>query len=151
MWQQADHLHIPLLDGTVSLAQVVEAPNRPDSAALCALTSRKHPPGETVSPLALSEVIAILMILPPADPAALWPIVGFDQIPRIRDVFDLDHHLLFEFADLPPQDPALIEAFVNAIHGLYPWDGFPDPDLFTNMLLTPDALPKARKPKAEFP
>lgn len=150
MWQQADHLHIPLLDGTVSVAQVLETPARPDNAALCALTLRKQTAGSPTTPLALSDIIAIQMVLPPADIAARWPIVGFEQIPRIRAVFDLDHHLIMDFDDLPPQDPALIEAMVNACHGLYPWDGFPDPDLFTNMLLDPKAPPPGRKTKGQF-
>ena len=150
MWQQADHLHIPLLNGEVAVAQVIEVSDRPDHAALCALTGRKSAAGAPSMPISLSEVLAVQFISRPEDQASRWPIVGFEQIPPIQKVFDLQHHLIMEFADLEPQDPALIEAFVNACHGLYPWDGFPDPDLFSNMLLTPAAKPEAALFKASF-
>jgi len=48
------------------------------------------------------------------------------------------------------QDPAVVEAFVNAIHGLYPWDGFPDPEFFTKLLVSPDRIPATAKPKSAF-
>lgn len=150
MWQQADHLHIPLLDGDVGIAQIIEVSPRHDHAALCALTSLKKPAGSSAAPLALSEVLAVQFIARPEDQVSRWPIVGFEQIPPIKRVFDLQHHLIMEFADLEPQDPALIEAFVNACHGLYPWDGFPDRELFSNMLLFPDKRPEAAKFKASF-
>lgn len=150
MWQQADHLHIPLLDGDVAVAQVIEVIPQHDNAALCALTHLKKPAGTPSSPVSLGEVLSLQLIARPWDQITRWPIVGFEQIPPIKQVFDIKHHLMTGFADLEPQDPALIEAFVNACHGLYPWDGFPDPDLFTNMLLTPDARPEKAKMKASF-
>jgi hypothetical protein len=37
------------------------------------------------------------------------------------------------------------------VHGLYPWDSFPDADFFTNMLRAPTALPETVRMTADFP
>ncbi len=150
VWQQADHILIPLLDGKSGVAQVIEVPDRPDGAALLAFTRRRRDETEATAPFSLPEIIAIHLCLPPDDQAAHWPVVGFEQIPAIRHIYPLKKHARNGFADLTPQDPAIVEAFANAYHGLYPWDGFPDPAFFASLLLEPDVTPNGIKLKADL-
>lgn len=71
--------------------------------------------------------------------------IGYDSVPRIAPFKEQS------LALLDTQDPAIIEAFVNAVHGLYPWDGFPDAGFFTNMLRDPSILPTLARMTADFP
>lgn len=118
-YDQADLFLIPLLDGAFGVGQVVEVGPYP----LCALSVRRQDRDAPAYPLAASEIAA----LHPIDPAHLtdgtWPVIGFEQIPRIGSGTAQDR-----------LDPAVVEAFVNACHGLFPWDGFPDPAYFDGLL-----------------
>jgi len=79
-----------------------------------------------------------------------WPVIGFETLPDIERVFKLNAAKANNFENVQIQDPAIIEAFVNACHGLYPWDAFPDPDFFDNLLIKKDARPATAKMKTAF-
>jgi hypothetical protein len=128
-YDQADHFLIPLLDGGNGLGQVLYPAVTVDqdghvSAPLCLLTGRRMAQGDPCLPIAMSEVVAVELI----DPAPLndgtWPIIGFEQLPPLRR--DDELRRLSDRDGGAPQlrETGLIEAFVNACHGLYPWDGF---------------------------
>lgn len=124
--QQADYLRIPLLDGGFGLAQVFEiAPSRP-GALFLGIASHRIGPDDTPAPLSLAEITALCFTTDIHVTSGHWPIAGFDQIPRFRPIFDYDGAAALDFPDHPVHDPAVIEAFINAVHGLYPWDGFGD-------------------------
>ncbi len=140
MLQQADHFLIPLLDGHFGVAQVIEVVDGGEGSVICALTRRRRKAKDPTVPLTSLEVVAVLKVQPPEDQPAVWPIIGFEQIPPIRHIWPLQEHRKNDFSDVPLIDAAIVEAFVNACHGLYPWDGFPDPDFFTHLLLRPDIV-----------
>ncbi|SLN17218.1 hypothetical protein [Pseudooctadecabacter jejudonensis] len=125
--QQADHIAIPLLNGSAGLAQVALATER---AVLLFLTAKPAPHKGQIAPLRAADVVSILPVTRAGLGDTQWPILGYDALPRAVPIdpaaLDQDLH-----------DPALVEAFVNALHGLYPWDAFPDPKIF-NALLRPD-------------
>ncbi|MEJ6398161.1 hypothetical protein [Yoonia sp. 208BN28-4] len=111
---QADYLLIPLLDGQLGVAQVIDIVG---DTPFCALTNRRVASPGPQSPLQKRDIIAFTRIEPSAIAAGLWPLAGYDQLPL--DLPQAD-------ADTPVHDPAVIEAFMSAWHGLYPWDGFGD-------------------------
>ena len=130
---QADYFRVPLLDGRFGLGQVFELPELVGETGLfCGLTSRIAAQDTQPAPFALSDVIAFCRIAPDHITSGTWPLAGFDQIPVFRGVFDYEGHRALGFPDHPVQDPAVIEAFLNAWHGLYPWDSFGP--LFDRML-----------------
>ena len=126
MLQEADHILIPLLDGRSALAQ---ASRREGGRALVLITPRVATPATEARPIPPRDVHAALVVDTQLLTPDQWPTIGYDAVPRFADLagWDLgaDDHLI---------DPAVVEAFCNALHGLYPWDGFPDPDFFANML-----------------
>ena len=121
--QQADYLFIPLMDGSHALAQVAEVDRCPPGTALLVLSTRREEPGAEVLPLALSEVAALALVGTDLADSGAWTVGGFDQLPRLSEDADLAG-LLAEPGALTARDPAVAEAFLNAWHGLYPWDGF---------------------------
>ena len=147
--QQADHFLIPLLDGSHALGQVIATPDAtlhkklfPAGLAWCLLTNRRGN-RESNPPVTPSEILALRFIALADIGTDLWPIAGFEQIPRSHDLDDVLGRLV---GDVPTaDDPAVIEAFLNACHGLYPWDGFGERDFFDRMLRDGVARPSAAR------
>ncbi len=125
-YDQADYLRIPLLDGGCAAAQIFDVtPARPDCVFL-GISTRKTGPNDTITPFLLSDVIALAFTTDAPILSGQWAVAGFDQIPRFRDILNFDAAARNDFPNHPTHDPAVIEAFVNAVHGLYPWDSFGD-------------------------
>lgn len=146
--QQADLFLIPLLDGKFCLGQVVDVIS--DTDVLCALTDRimeKDGPFESVS---LSEVKSLLAVETSAFASGNWPIVGLETLPNINSIFNWRDAKVSGYQKIETQDAAVIEAFVNAKVGLYPWDGFGSADFFTRFLLDPTITPSKASMTADM-
>ncbi len=142
--QDADHILIPLLDGDFTLAQIAQTATDDDTRAVLYLTSRHMTLKSEVFPIPPRDVKAMLAVDLSLVPHDHWEIVGYEPIPLIPRALTLA-------TDTPLHDPSVVEAFANAMHGLYPWDGFPEADYFTNLLRTPDKLPSRRRMAADMP
>ncbi|WP_375281611.1 hypothetical protein [Pseudooctadecabacter sp.] len=121
--QPADLPLIPLLDSTQTVVQVDEVAG---TTARLFLTLIRTTLGETPKRLTAEDVSAVITVTTADVP---WPIAGYDTIPRLTAPLT--------DAQTNPQDPAIAEALANALHGLYPWDGFPDPAYFDAFLTGP--------------
>ena len=135
--QQADIFLVPLLDGAFGLGQVIIAPDDrrdtpywPTGAAFCLLTARHVTRSAATVPVSQRDIISRQFIDAGVIGTDIWPVIGFEQLPPVAadpDQIALRH-------DVTPIDAPIIEAFLNACHGLFPWDGFPDPAFFDAML-----------------
>ena len=145
--QEADHILVPLLDGRHGVAQVIRVQ---DDRVFLYLSDRHHHQNDKVVAFAENEVVAFLFVDLAGLPENHWPVIGYDAIPKLRRT---PEHLSLDLLDEknPIHDPSIIEAFANALHGLYPWDGFPDPAFFTTFLRDPSALPVLARMTADFP
>lgn len=148
--QQADIFLIPLLDGSHAAGQIIESEETPENAVLCLLTLRLLDTGTTPTPIGISEMIALVMLRPDHLNDGTWPVIGFEQLPPVENVFQLKAAKANRFADIQIHDAAVIEAFVNACHGHYPWDGFPDPEFFDTLLVKRNARPPKARMQADF-
>lgn len=140
--QEADHILIPLLDGTNALGQVARLS---ETRLLLHVTEQRGTAGMQIAPISAQAIQATLRVNRTALPATQWPVIGYDALPRAcaTDPADLTKD--------DPLDPAIVEAFANALFGLYPWDGFPEPDFFTRLLRNPSTLPPKARMSADFP
>jgi hypothetical protein len=125
-FDQADYFLVPLLDGQFGVGQIFELPTGDETAPFCGLTAKRVAKGTPIRPLLNSDVIAFVRVDPAALLNATWPIGGFDQIPKFRQDFDYEAARALGFPYTPIHDPAIIEAFLSAWHGLYAWDAFGD-------------------------
>ncbi len=148
--QLADIFLIPLLNGDFAVGQVVETATTPSNTALCALTLLKSAPDWPPSAIHHSEVISLILIQDTALSDETWQVIGFEAVPALERIADLSDARSAGFSNMTQHDPALIEAFVNACHGHYPWDGFPDPQFFNSLLINPKVRPKAARMKSQF-
>lgn len=149
--QEADIFLIPLLNGTHAVGQVIEVEKAPENCALCFLTLKQQNLETPATSFVLDDLIAITLVQTGHFQNDTWPIIGFEQLPRIERVFQLADAKANQFEQTERYDPALVEAFINASHGLYPWDAFPDPAFFDKLLLNPDQRPPLAKMKTDFP
>ncbi len=92
-------------------------------------------------PVSLSEVKSLLAVDTSAFDAGDWPIVGLETLPHINSIFNWRDAKVSGYRKIETQDSAVIEAFVNAKAGLYPWDGFGSVDFFARFLLDPTVTP----------
>jgi hypothetical protein len=125
-YYQADYFHIPLLDGSFGVGQVFELDADGENIVFRGLSTCRVDASQTINPLSLPDIIALVRVCDTALRTKQWPLAGFDQIPRFRTLFDYDGSVALGCPDTPIYDVAVIEAFTNAIHGLNPWDGFGD-------------------------
>ena len=148
--QQADIFLIPLMDGGFGVGQVVEVDATPEGSALCLLTRLLSAPDWPPTPIHDSEAISLVLVTDDALRNGTWQTVGFEMLPKLERVFPLKNTIIDKFHGIAVHEPAIIEAFVNACHGLYPWDGFPDPTFFNSLLVYPDKTPSKAKMKRDF-
>lgn len=138
-FEQADHFLVPLLDGGFGLGQVLYPGvpvEHPDlwAAPLCILTTRRMQRETPCSPISASEVLSVELLAPGPLRDETWPIIGFEQLPPLRHADELRRLEARDGGTAAMQETGLIEAFLNACHGLYPWDGFGSPAIFDALL-----------------
>ena len=148
--QQADIFLVPLLDGGYGVGQIVEIEETPDDSALVMLTLLQSAPDWPPSPIHYSEAVSLVLTTDAALKNGSWQIVGFEMLPPIERVFKLKSAIASNFENVSIQDNAIVEAFLSACHGLYPWDGFPDPHFFNALLVFSDQVPSNVKYKRHF-
>jgi hypothetical protein len=145
VWDQADFVALPLLDGSQSLAQIVEVRDCPPDAVYIALTLCRVTPDLT--PLSLDDITALLFTGTAHLANGTWPVLGFDTLPTTDALVSFKQtKRAWAMSDTPATmiaDPVLVESFVNACHGLLPWDHFPDPAIFDRMLARKGQRPPA--------
>ncbi len=124
IYAQADYFRIPLLDGQFGVGQVFEVAAGDENALFCGISTIRTDTTTDIAPFGLSDVVAMVRVQDTAIAGGDWPLAGFDQIPRFRSVLNYDGAKALGFPDMPVFEPAVIEAFTNAVHGLYPWDAF---------------------------
>ncbi|MBT8411466.1 MAG: hypothetical protein KJP02_06695 [Octadecabacter sp.] len=142
--QEADHILIPLLDGDYALAQIARLDG---TLALLYVTHRHMKLSSEVFAFGPKDIQAAVFTDLETLPYGHWPVVGYESIPPM-------HHAnpsVLSDSNRTIHAPEIIEALANALHGLYPWDGFPQADFFTNMLTHPDRLPKRARMSADMP
>lgn len=125
-WAQADYFRVPLLDGQFGIGQVFERDHTPNGSAFCGLTILKTDAAAQISPIIPIQIAAFVFLDPAHLTDGTWALAGFDQIPKYDFFFDFPAQQQAGFPDVTVHDPAVIEAFLNAWHGLYPWDAFGD-------------------------
>jgi hypothetical protein len=144
-WDQADFVALPLLDGTQSLAQIVEVRDCPPDAVYIALTLLRVT--DPIPPLTLDDIVALLFTGTAHLANSTWPVLGFDTLPVTDTLVSYKQtKRAWQMSDTPATmvaDPVLVESFVNACHGLLPWDLFPDPAIFDRMLARKGQRPPA--------
>ncbi len=126
IYAQADFFRVPLLNGRYAIGQVFETEGTPDNSVFCGLSNRVTDATTQVLPFIPLDILAFCMIAPDHLNNQTWPLAGFDQIPIVSLFYDFEQQRRLQFPDTPVHDPAVIEAFLNAWHGLYPWDAFGD-------------------------
>lgn len=138
-FDQADIFLVPLLTGEFCVGQIVDPVATP-TAALCLITKITRKETSRPAAVTLADLQSLLLIEPASFTDGTWPIVGFEQMPNISHVFKWRDARKKGYAGLQSHDPAIIEAFVNASFGHYPWDAF-GAGYFNNFLVNPNATP----------
>ena len=143
--QTADYLLIPLLDGTSGIGQVIDADATAPGTFCLGLTLKRGAADRHPAPMIPADFLAFANVAQDPVLSEQWPIAGFDQLPALADLFDGQNQIPDHLRNPEDsKDPAIVEAFLSACHGLYPWDGFGT--LFETMLRAPELKPAAARP-----
>ena len=126
IYDQADYFRIPLLDGKFGVGQVFEKASGAPDVIFCGISLQQSNAITPITPFKLTDIIAVVRVQDAVLTTQQWPLAGFNQIPKFRSFVQYDGCAYLGFPDHPVHDAAVIEAFTNAIHGLYPWTAFGD-------------------------
>lgn len=138
-FDQADIFLVPLLDGDFCIGQIVDRTATPTSV-LCIITKIAQKGKSAPKPITLNDLQSLLLIEPSSLADGAWPIVGFEQLPNVNHIFKWRDAHKKGYEGLQSHDPAIVEAFVNAAFGKYPWDAFGE-GFFNNFLINPKVTP----------
>lgn len=143
-WQAADILTVPLQDESLVLGQVLRYTPEALNSALCAFFRDRLPAGTEQVPigaLSVDSVICVCHVTRESLDRHFWKIISSSK--------DLAEAVLEAFDFLLPRDlvgtrilgSGILEKFLNAYHGLYPWDSMFEPDYFDKLLVSPSLKP----------
>ena len=133
---------VPLADGTFGAAHVVAAGPFP----VFALYERRSPaPSDLVNGWDVSRDIPLAIASMPGWVAdGTWPVVA----EQTRD------YSQYSLPEIPPKfsfSSHFASAFLDAYHGLAPWDGMHDPTYFEKHMLPGTPVPPNLRFKMDFP
>lgn len=143
-WEPGDFFALPLADGSSSIGQVVAYEPEALNSALCAFFSRravKLPTCISVPPTS-DELVAILFVTRDLLDAGTWHILGRGEPLPAAPYIDLDTLRTRRFVGAKVVGSGIAMKLMDAYFGLYPWNGFAQPDYLDKLLISIDRRPR---------
>lgn len=140
-WVIGDVFLIPLADGKYSVGQVVAQDKEALNSVVCVFSVEKvEDAGENVS-LNSDSIVSALFTTPDLLDSGDWPVVGNEPPVSIDNFIDMKKLKSEGFLGVKIIGSGVVIKFMDACFGLYPWDGFFEPDYLDKLLLSSDKKP----------
>lgn len=144
-YKDGDLFSVGLSDGSFALGQVLSVgPFALGSIAIGLFGSRADMPWSpsTLNAGPMRSLVAAQLALPKPLNKRVWPIVGSDQLPQNwQRTIGLDELIEADQVGARVLDGGAITLFLEALHGLFPWNGAYRADFFDDLLVSPEARP----------
>jgi hypothetical protein len=133
-----DVFAIPLLDGDHALGQVVAVVQELGSVG-CAIFPSKIRPQDPVPNLGVP--ISVLLVTADLLQRGYWPVIMSSPVKVSPKLFTWECFRRHLWVGTKIHGSGIVREFVDAYHGLIPWDTMADPDYFTKLLVKGAATP----------
>ena len=142
-WARGDVFLVPLQDGTNALAQIVGREAQVLNSVTCAFFESRL--AEGVTPIeadsALGRLISILFCTRDLLDSGRWKVVGNRSVELKKKDMPYENCRSKGWVGAEVEGSGIVEDFLNAFHGLQPWDAYKDPNYFDKLLLSPKKKP----------
>ena len=140
-----DFFCVPLKDGSTALGQILSIEPDAMGAVACAFFARRTGGEWDLDLLRLvdpSSFVSLLLVLPREINKRTWKVVG-NSTPASgwEGLMGIHQRREDRFIGAKVLDGGAVAMFLNAFHGLTPWDGAYKPDLFDEFLVDQTAKP----------
>ena len=135
-WQPGDIFLLENLDEFFSVGQIVDHSSKHPFGGVRVLFVRQRVKGQDeVSEVDISDdsIITVVVINPLLFDKGDLSIISHADVPLLAKSQPLGTNL---------KSLGLVYSFLNAYHGLVPWDRMADPEYYDKMLISPDVKPK---------
>ncbi len=142
-WGVGDIFLVPLADGTFSLGQVIGQEKEALNSAVCIFSATKvlSPEDNAIINLDLDSVVSALFVTPDLLHSGDWPVVANSVSVPVEEYFDMSALKAGGFVGTKIVGSGIVIKLMEACFGLYPWNGFFEPDYLDQLLLSPDKKP----------
>jgi hypothetical protein len=142
-WQAGDYFAIQLADSTCGLGQVLADVPGVLNCAICAFYAVAVECQTAVAPAVIAEreLIAVQFVTPDLLHSGVWRVIGNRPFPDPERYLPIGKLRRAGYVGAVVEGSGIMIDFMNAYHGLYPWNGYHDPKYFDNLLVAPDRKP----------
>lgn len=112
------------------------------NVASCAFYDSRVPTGEVPHlPLPPNSLVAVASVTRNRLDSGDWKVIGRAPINVDRSLWPNERFRQVGWIGAKVHDAAIIEEFLEALHGLVPWDNWKDPNYLDKFLISPDKKP----------
>jgi len=146
-FEVGDYFTIPLTGGKYAIGQIVGVEPDALNSVICALFSqqRNFVPTSNNQDLADSDLVSVLFVTPDLLKSGDWCVVSHGQPFNVAPYIDVDALRDVGFVGVRVIGSWIVTKLLEAYFGLYPWNGFADPDYFDKLLVSEDRKPSIIK------
>jgi hypothetical protein len=139
-WDVSDIFLIRQRDGLWSASQVLDR-LMPNVVSCAFYDQRVSDQGDLSLPLPSSALVALVSVTREGLDSGAWKVVGNAPIGVERRRWPNEQFRSVGWIGAKMYDAAIIEDFLNAFHGLAPWDDWKDPNYLDRLLVSPEKKP----------
>jgi hypothetical protein len=147
-WQAGDVFAVPLPDGTRCAGQVLGIRGNYIHVVNCAFFDIRFKPNEGPQRVCdMQKLIAALATTRESLDYCLWEVFGREPVCLPRSSWPNEQYADKNYVGAVTEGSGIVSEFLAAYYGLYPWNGYKDPEYFDKLLLSPQKRPPASQLK----
>jgi hypothetical protein len=139
-WDVGDVFLVRQRDGQWSAGQILDR-MMPNVISCAFYDVRVAEPEALPLPLSTAGLIAVTSVTRDGLDSGAWRVVGHAPIGVERRLWPNEQFRNVGWIGAKIYDAGIIEEFLEAFHGLVPWDNWKDPDYLDRLLISPDKKP----------
>jgi hypothetical protein len=140
-WKPGDVFCAPLPDGQCCLGQALGLMGEYVNVVNCVLFDIRFRMVDTAPSLDPNKVIAVVSTTRDLLDEGHWPIVGHAPIFIKKSNWPNEQFAKKDYVGAKTYGSGIVNDFLAAYYGLFPWDGYKEPDYFDKMLSSPSKKP----------
>jgi hypothetical protein len=140
-WEIGSIFLIRQRDGMWSLGQVLDLP-LPNVATCAFFDGRIHDPGSWNSKPQPEQLISLASVTRNRLDSGDWRVVGKQPAAVERRLWPNEQFRSKGWIGAKIYDASILDEFLEAFHGLVPWDDWKEPDYLDRLLVSPAKKPK---------